>query len=173
MFEHHYSEQMNFTWQKLWQSQMRLWGLRKEAAKLQSLTFERLGETANFDLTDQSQTRYNLLNILTNNLNFSEFLEKYSSLLVETVKEASQNPTTESPFPDNKKDLLMEFDFKILQLDLFVLATTPDEVRSLAEQRQKSKETKDWTKADKIRSQIQDIGWQIDDYAWGWGVWKR
>jgi len=173
MFEHHYSEQMNFTWQKLWQSQMRLWGLRKEAAKLQSLTFERLGETANFDLTDQSQTRYNLLNILTDNLNFSEFLEKYSSLLVETVKEASQNPTTESPFPDNKKDLLMEFDFKILQLDLFVLATTPDEVRSLAEQRQKSKETKDWTKADKIRSQIQDIGWQIDDYAWGWGVWKR
>jgi cysteinyl-tRNA synthetase/uridine kinase/REP element-mobilizing transposase RayT len=34
LFEHHYTQQMDFTWEKLWQSQMRLWGIRKEAVKL-------------------------------------------------------------------------------------------------------------------------------------------
>ncbi len=177
MFEHHYSVQMDFTWQKLWQSQMRLWGLRKEAAKLcyydNKFYPSNSLETKNKDTFDNNlfqEKKVKFLEILTDNLNFPKFLEMYQELLSKTV------------FCLSEKNLLIETDYSLLKyfdqeyegiLNLKIFFGCGIDVQDLIEERLEFKEEKRFSESDKIRSQIQNLGYQIDDYPWGWGVWWR
>jgi len=43
----------------------------------------------------------------------------------------------------------------------------PAEVEKLVEKREKLREEKNWQEADKIRAQIQDLGWEIEDTIYG------
>lgn len=154
MMEHHYTEQMNFTWEKLWQSQMRLWGIRKEAAKS-------VIEGQKININEQ-QSYIKMLERLSNNLDISGFLEMYQALLIEVNQVVNQNDIR----------VLNYTDHNFLKLNIFPIETN-HEIVKLAELRQEAKEAKNYQKSDEIRSQIQALGYQIDDYANSWGVWWR
>ncbi len=156
LFEHHYSEQMNFTWEKLWQSQMRLWGLRKEAAKISSKFKVQSSKSSNFDSVG-------LLKHLTNNLDSPKFLEQYQNEIIEIAKKEN--------LEEAEAMELIKLDKDLLQLNLF--PEVPEGVTKLADKRVRAKQDKNYQKADEIRDQILGMGYQIDDYAWGYGVWKR
>ncbi|MDO8480257.1 MAG: cysteine--tRNA ligase, partial [Nanoarchaeota archaeon] len=49
----------------------------------------------------------------------------------------------------------------------------PQEIKELAEQRLEAKKQKDWKKADELRNQIKEKGWQIDDTSEGYLLKKR
>ena len=155
LFEHHYNQQLNFTWEKLWQSQMRLWGLRKEAAKIESFIYS--------DKIDRFE------GLLINNLNFAEFIEKYNQFVTDKV---NQTQVEKSIFYE-EIDLVADFDKHLLRLQLFFSYKDISEIINLGTKRQKAKLEKNYQKADEIRTEIQKLGWQIDDYPWGWGVWWR
>ncbi len=154
LMEHHYTDQMNFTWDKLWQSQMRLWGLRKEAAKLQDQnSIQSAHKSVNFE---------NLLSILANNLDIPNFLEKYHALLVQTAQ-------------TNQLDNIYTLDYldqNFLKLSLF-RPQTEAKILDLASIRQKFKAEKDYQKSDEVRAKIQEFGYQVDDYSVGCGLWWR
>jgi len=154
LMEHHYTEQMNFTWEKLWQSQMRLWGLRKEAAKI-NIKDEKI------DL--RSQSKFNLfIEILADNLDISRFLETYQSLLSDTAQ-----------VEDLVNSRILNFlDHNFLKLNIFSFGLESS-IIDLAESRKLAKDSKDYSKSDEIRSKIQALGCQIDDYSNGWGLWWR
>jgi len=173
-------ENIDFTWEKLWQSQMRLWGMRKEAAKFYSL-YQKVSATV--DMCDYSNSNLNekiseFMSLLNNNLNFSTFLELYNSYLLETNKNL-QNWPKDKVFFREIRHIFFDLDSQILNLNLLpqmqisCLNKIFQEVLLLSITRQEVKLTKNWAKADEIRSQIQKLGWQIDDYAWGFGVWWR
>jgi cysteinyl-tRNA synthetase len=162
LLEHHFTEQMNFTWEKLWDSQNRLWNLRKEAAKISS--WARLKPTE--EIIDDKQKQI-LLDYLLDNLNTPKFLEKFQMFLAETANGLLQTNTL------NPKNwgLLNMWENEFLKLNL--ISPITDQVYDLALQRQEAKTAKNWELADSIRSQIQDKGFQIDDYSWGFGLWQR
>lgn len=175
LFEHHYTVQMDFTWEKLWQSQMRLWGIRKEAAKIVGFFNSQTDENAQkmqekyFEELRFKEIQKKWLKILSKNLNFPDFLSEFTKeLLVVSNKVAKEQGIDWILF-----NLLILFDKDLLQLEVVAGELMLPELQNLAKKRQKFKETKNWTKADEIRSQIQKQGWQIDDYVWGFGLWWR
>ncbi|MEI6728247.1 MAG: hypothetical protein WCK98_01260 [bacterium] len=162
LLEHHFTEQMNFTWEKLWDSQNRLWNLRKEAAKISS--WVRLNSTE--QVVDDKQKQV-LLDYLLDNLNTPKFLEMFQMFLAETANGLLHNKTLH---PKNW-GLVNLWENEFLKLNL--LPENNQEIIEMAMQRQTFKEAKDWTTSDNFRSKIQQQGFQIDDYSWGWGVWVR
>jgi cysteinyl-tRNA synthetase len=190
MFEHHYSVQMDFTWEKLWQSQMRLWGLRKIAAKI---NFTQHGDYGKYIQTigEPNDKITPLIEFwmtdLVMNLNFSKFLSFYQEELENYAKQISLDNLNVDLL---KRYILCKFDSEILNLNLFSI-TAPnkiiqktglvkkekgqitDKIYNLAKERNYYKIDKIWTKADELRIKIQKTGFQIDDYHWGFGVWWR
>ncbi len=167
LFEHHYSQQLNFTWEKLWQSQMRLWGMRKEAAKIESFIYS--DKIDRFEGKDVSENKNIWIRLLINNLNFAEFIEKYNQFVTDKV---NQTQVEKSIFYE-EIDLVADFDKHLLRLQLFFSYKDISEIINLGTKRQKAKLEKNYQKADEMRTEIQKLGWQIDDYPWGWGVWWR
>jgi cysteinyl-tRNA synthetase len=168
MFEHHYSEQMNFTWEKLWQSQMRLWGIRKEVAKVHSYFLDFNPQNLQPENFDELKNEW--LQIIVNNLNFSEFLDLYQKTLLNL-----SNSIKDQKFNNTIYFLLSRFDKDLLQLKLWedVELSKKDQIWEIGKKRQAAKLDKDWQKADQLRSEIQNLGFQIDDYNWGFGLWWR
>jgi len=185
MFEHHYSVQMDFTWEKLWQSQMRLWGMRKEAAKMKGgLPLEPY---------EDYQKIEEWKDILVNDLDLPKFLESYQNYISESAKETIEiwDSLINNKFSEEERYLkirrMWELKYTCLRLDSDILnlkifhitpeigwgVSLPREIKDLAEERQEFKDQKNYQKADEIRTKIQKLGWQIDDYPWGWGVWWR
>lgn len=162
LMEHHFTEQMNFTWEKLWDSQNRLWNLRKEAAKISSWAKQNATE----QIIDEKQKQV-LLDYLLDNLNTAKFVEKFQTFLSETGSAVAQNKNL------NPKNwgLLNMWEREFLKLNL--IPEISSDVILLGAKRQQAKESKDWLAADSIRSSIQQVGFQIDDYSWGWGIWQR
>jgi cysteinyl-tRNA synthetase len=160
--EHHYSEQLNFTWEKMEQSQNRLWNLRKEMAKIQS--FAKLNNISETLETKQIQV---LLEPLLDNLDIPKFLEKFQAFLLDTTTEIQKNNNL------NPKNLaaLNYWESQFLQLNLN--PNIPTEILELGQQRLAAKADKDYPKSDQIRNEILASGYQIDDYSWGYGFWFR
>ena len=44
----------------------------------------------------------------------------------------------------------------------------PDDVRAMAEERLKARQSKDWKKSDELRDQLKTQGWQIEDTSGGY-----
>jgi cysteinyl-tRNA synthetase len=165
LHEHHYTTQLDFTWDKLTSSQTRLHNLRKEAAKISFFALQNQIETPNPN--HQEKQKNILLEPLLSNLNFPLFLEKYTDLLTET---ASTIATKNTLHPSNFATL-KHFENHILKLNLF--PQIPANIQALGAARAQAKLTKDYAQSDQIRAQIEAAGYQIDDYSWGYGIWAR
>ncbi len=163
LMEHHYTEQMNFTWEKLEASANRLNNLKKLTALVSSFAREQKIKPEN----EVSEKQKNiLLSYLLDNLNTPKFLEKYQNFLEDIVNEIQQKQTL------NSKNLtaLKFWENEFLNLDLF--PKIENEILELAEKRLEAKTNKDYPTADKYRSLILEKNWQVDDYKWGFGLWK-
>jgi cysteinyl-tRNA synthetase len=166
LLEHHYSEQLNFTWDKLEQSQNRLFNLRKEVAKIRSFA-----QSPNLEsLNDQKyeDLKHHWLDILCDDLNIPKFLDEYQEHLYATANRIQDQDIM--AIHDHK--ILSEFASKFLKLKLFEL-DLPTEILNIGENRWEAKKQKNYQEADKFRQEALYQGWQIDDYRWGWGVWWR
>ncbi|GAB4145969.1 MAG: hypothetical protein OHK0017_06170 [Patescibacteria group bacterium] len=186
LFEQNYREQLNFTWDKLNQSQSRLFNIRKEAAKIKSFVETELLEnklssgsmlihfiTEKVEQDETLQAEYSSLHqqwleIVTDNLNFSKLLEFYQSGLNELSNQIKELDGVSFSL----LKVLIDFDQELLKLRIFNFAVSQD-ILDLSEQRWKAKQEKEYNLADELRKKIDALGWQIDDYSWGWGVWWR
>jgi cysteinyl-tRNA synthetase/REP element-mobilizing transposase RayT len=168
LFEHHYSQQLNFTWEKLWQSQMRLWGMRKMGARIISHLLQSNTETSKESNKEDLNT---ILDTLLDNLNTPKTLEIVESCLNKFLIDIE----TKSKLRISDIYDLEKIVKDVLGLDLFNFTCHGNDflIFNLPSKRQEFKEQKNYQKADEIRTEIQKLGWQIDDYPWGWGVWWR
>jgi len=75
----------------------------------------------------------------------------------------------------DKKTTLLDFD-QVLGLNLNKIKAEklviPDEIKKIAEERQKAREHKDWIKADELRKKIEKKGFQINDNDQGYELRK-
>ena len=71
--------------------------------------------------------------------------------------------------PDEKRGLLEDWD-RVLQLDLTRAAAEPEvpsEVAELAARRDAARADRDWPTSDRIRAEIEALGWLTEDTAQG------
>ena len=159
LMEHHYSEQLNFTWEKLEQSQSRLYNLRKLAA---AVCFG----GPDFELEGSSLDIAKYIKPLLNDLNTPLFIQKFQELLTESCDMTQRNVITL-----DKIAAIYYLDKNFTRLSLW--PEIPEEVKMKAEARWEFKNQKDYAKADECRDDLLEMGWVVDDYATYWAVWKK
>jgi cysteinyl-tRNA synthetase len=165
LMEHHYTQQLDFTWEKLAQSQARLYGLRKDIARIVSFAHEKNIEII-IDRTQITHSVELLLKPLQENLNIPKFLEKYQNLVGDVLGEILQKNTLH---PKNLMTILY-FENELLNFDLN--PEIPLEITELAALRAAAKQEKNFAKSDEIRNQLLEKGWNIDDNSWGYSLWS-
>jgi len=165
LMEHHYSEQLNFTWEKLEQSQTRLNNLKKDVAAIRFFA-EHKADGVTGEKTVSEKQKQALLNYLLDNLNTPKFVEKFQEVVTQTVSEMNKSGSLNA----RNVAAIELWEREFLQLDL--LPTIPEDVLNLAQKRAVAKQEKNWAVADTLRNEAKQAGYQIDDYVWGWGVWK-
>jgi cysteinyl-tRNA synthetase len=166
LLENHYTNQMDFTFDKLTQAQARLHGLRKEMAKIISFK-QNFGFTEELDNEILKLDQQPFLAILADNLNTPKFIEAYQ----QKVLEISNNIKSNEIMTENDYQLLYSLHNDLLQVNLF--KSPSREIRILADLRWKAKAAKDWQLSDEFRAKIEAQGWAVDDYVWGYGLWVR
>ena len=166
LLENHFTNQMDFTFDKLTQSQARLHGLRKEIAKIISFK-QNFGFTEELDTEMLGLDQRPFLEILADNLNTPKFIDAYQQKVLEISNNIKQNEI----MTENDYQLLYTLHNEILQVDLF--KSPAREIRVLADLRWKAKAVKDWKLSDEFRAKIEALGWTVDDYTWGYGLWVR
>ncbi len=162
MFEHHYTTQLDFTFDKLAQSQARLFGLRKEVAKIVSFQ-QNFGFTLDFDMEITAEIKAPFMQILADSLNTPKFVDMYQAKILEV-----SNGLAKDELDENDYQTIVEL-HQILKLDLWKYS--PEKIKKLSLQRWEAKQDKDWAKADELRLEIESRGWMVDDYKWGYGLW--
>lgn len=181
LMETKYDEKLDFTWEKMAQSQARLYNLRKESGKILGLIENSVQGDVEIYADDLQQDidYQKLIGYLAENLNTPKFVEEYQTLLVETAKNIQnkiQQNGVLSSIEDKelfiKSTVLGYLENNVLQLDMF---TVPDEhVFELADDRLEAKNDKNWQKADEIRQHILSHGWQVDDLGGDkYSIWKK
>jgi cysteinyl-tRNA synthetase len=164
LLEHHYTNPMDFTWGKLDQAQARLFNLRKECAKLQS-----------FEITQNSDTIIELeklvvedfmLEPLINNLDIPLFLDRFTTRLTKLINIVASDKTLDL----NEYRQLLKLDKEFLKLNLF--PAIPGEINQLGIERWNAKKDSNYKLSDELRAKVLSQGYQIDDYSWGFGIWK-
>ena len=89
---------------------------------------------------------------MDDDLNTSQALASIYSLIRDAKKRGE----------DTSEDIL-EVDEKILGLDLDREEIIPKNVQKLANEREKARKEKNWAESDKIRDEIQKLGYIVED----------
>jgi cysteinyl-tRNA synthetase len=90
-------------------------------------------------------------------------LEKFSELVKSTISGNEIN--------QDKLNEIVFWEREFLQLGL--LPEIPAEITDLGTERMQAKRERDFQKSDELRDEITKKGYQIDDYPWGYGIWKK
>ncbi len=155
----HYRSEMNFTWDSLEGTQKAYVKLVKVVADLQE---KAEGNSTSGEATqEEAQFRQAFYEHLENDLSTSEAV----TVVWEVVKSGLPQAV--------KLELLYEFD-QILGLDLenahthlketeLPVDSYPAEIQTLLDERQTARSSKDWQRADELRSQIEELGYQVVD----------
>lgn len=138
----HYSTLLNFTWEALTGAETALKRLREKVS--------RLPDGGNVIETEFS-------NFINDDLN----TPKAIALIHDILKD-------ESIQPGDKKATILDMDQVLgLDLDNFTFKEITDEVKSLIKERDLARDMKDFAKSDEIRSQIENLGFQVNDTSEG------
>jgi cysteinyl-tRNA synthetase len=167
LFEHHYLQDLNFTVQKLVQSQTHLYNLRKNVAKIQS--FVSNNQFNESSASSDKHLKTELLEVGLNNLNYPKMLELFAELILKQ----SDNITRNNQVNIEIVNTLKEFDLKFFKLELFIQEIIPKSILEKAELRWQKRLAKEWAICDTLRLELSKEGWQTDDYKWGFGIWKN
>ena len=157
----HYRQGMNFTWEALRGAQTAYQKLinlvnqwRADGEK--TISPEKVSKADNFRDKQVCFWRNKFQEKLSDDLNTPEAL----AVVWEMVK-------SDIPIYD-KLDLLLDFD-RVLGLDLervsreSKVSRVPRGVKELVNKREELRKQGDWEQADKLRKQIEKLGWKIDD----------
>jgi len=142
----HYQSKINFTWE----------GLKAAKTGLNNLkqNIERLKELPNINDKEIETTKILFYEAVYDNINTPIAL----SVLQELISKANSSQAG----GDKLIDLINKFD-EVLALDLDNNIDIPAEIKALAEKRATAKKAGDFASADKLRSQIFEQGYQIED----------
>ena len=187
--EHSYQEQINFTWDKLAQSENRLFSIYKLAACIESLNSVEIS-TELQDIENKINPRYFVHNeseisnesnpvvefndeleskfetILLNQLNTREALELFQKILTDTVTNI-----TKGEIDQKTVNSLFRIDSTIFKLNIFQPISQIN--HNLLLNRQEAKNNKNYQLSDEIRDELIANGYVVDDYKWGSGLWKK
>ncbi len=139
----HYRKALSFSWEALESAQK---GLNNLYSDIQSL-----GKVKGI-LNPKYKEK--LINSINDDLNMPRVL----ALVSEVLKSDLENK--------DKLTTILEFD-KVLGLNFKNIKkekiNIPDNIKNLAEQRQKARVEKNWTESDRLRNEINKAGWDIED----------
>jgi cysteinyl-tRNA synthetase len=164
LLEHHYTNPMDFTWGKLDQAQARLFNLRKECAKLQSFEISQNTDTV-IELETLVVEDF-MLEPLINNLDIPLFLDRFTTRLTKLINIVASDKILDL----NEYRQLLKLDKEFLKLNLF--PNIPVEINQLGIERWNAKKDSNYKLSDELRANALSQGYQIDDYSWGFGIWK-
>lgn len=148
----HYRRQLNFTWEALQSAQTALLKLRGIYR----------GLTEAEERTMLSQEKLDKLQLYNQNFKFklSDDLDFPGALAVVWEVAKSNIPSRD------KAELLTEFDQVLgLQLATSSVQAMSLEVADLLAKREQLRKDKRWEEADKVREQIEKLGWKVNDKA--------
>ena len=156
----HYRQQLNFTWESLEAAQN---AYTKLIPELAGLTEGRLPDSSRSLPSVPTSWLNKFENALSDDLNTPQAL----AVLWEMFKDTSLSPA-------DKLATALEFD-KVLGLSFGDRVTKlkteqtdiPDQVRQLAEEREQARKAGDFTKADRLRKQIDEMGYAVSDSSSG------
>jgi cysteinyl-tRNA synthetase len=139
----HYRKPLSFSWEALESAQRGLNNLYNDIYSLG----EKKGKI-NLEFKNK------LLNSTNDDLNIPQILAVLQEVLKSNLKK------------EDKLTTILEFD-KVLGLNLKSVKkekiNIPAEIKNLAEQRLNARQEKNWTESDKIRDEINKLGWEIED----------
>ena len=149
----HYRSRLNFTWQALKSAQNSLENLYEKIRELKSniTTSQRTPKSNYSQLAKNYQKRF--LEFINDDLNIPKAL----ALMWKLVKDKKISPK-------EKYQLLIDFD-RVFGLNLKKVKKIkiPKKVKDLVKLREKHRKAKDFKKADKIRKEIEKLGFKIED----------
>ncbi len=139
----HYRKPLNFSWE----------ALQSAANALKNLYNDILGLGKKFGKLDL-EFKKEFQQAINDDLNAPQILALISKVLKSNLK------------TEDKRATILEFD-QILGLNLKNIKkekiNIPNNVKILAEQRQKARQEKNWAESDKLRDEINKLGWDIED----------
>lgn len=139
----HYRDPLNFTDESIKAADTALKNLRNDIKELKSFSSESGSDNINKSFIDA----------MNDDLNTSQALASIYSF----IKDAKKKKTGEIV------KFILEVDKEILRLDLDREEVIPENVKKLAEAREKAREDKNWVESDKIRSEIEKLGYTVED----------
>lgn len=151
-----YSSQIQFSWEALKGSET---ALNKIHTKLEEFK--------------ENSSESNEKNLIEAREKFTKFINddldtpRALALIWEIIKDNNISPL-------DKKTLILDFD-KILGLDLDKknTVTFPKEIEELIEKRNKARENKDWETSDKLRKDIENMGFEVKDTTEDTKIYKK
>ncbi|MCF6276609.1 MAG: cysteine--tRNA ligase [Candidatus Magasanikbacteria bacterium] len=140
LLQAHYRKQLNFSWEALEAAQNGLEKLQKAVTNLGEPT-----EVCN-DCVNK------FLNIINDDLNTPQAL----ALVWELLKSDSANGV--------KKATILKFD-KVLGLGLenIKIEEIPTNIKEISQKREQARKEKNWEESDKLRKQIEELGFSVED----------
>lgn len=147
----HYRSKQNFTWEALNASQT---ALDKLYNFINQKTKDNVAQGFSPDIIKNYKNKF--IEFISDDFNIPQAL----ALVWDLIKDDKLDYKT-------KKDLILNFD-KVLGLNLKhppkeKEIKIPDEIKKLAEARQKARDNKDWDEADALRNQIEKKGFSVED----------
>ncbi len=142
----HYRKQLNFTWEALKSAQ-------QSRLKLMALIPAQLKKKKRSDQAKEYKKEF--MQALADDLNLPQAL----AIFWRAVKD---------PYlVEQEKKWLVEEADQVLGLDLLTKTEIPEKVEKLVLKREKLRQNEEWEQADKIRKQIEDLGYQVEDTSAG------
>jgi cysteinyl-tRNA synthetase len=158
--ENHYQNTLDFTWDKLQQSQNRLYNIRKNITKILTLTQilpSQIDTNKEFDLV--------LSEKVGDNLQFFEVLNLIQSEILEILTKATKN----EEFDYTRLNSIYKIEKTLLNLQLFISDFNSNlnyhEALKLVNARLEAKKEKNYSKSDEIRQEIEKLQFKIEDYS--------
>lgn len=162
-----YRDPLNFKDEGLTAADITLKNLRNNMVKLKSIS-----NGINEEKVDIEEVKIQIKKSMDNDLNTAQILDSIFRLLnrVNTLINAKSMTQRDA---ERTFEFLLDLDEKILGLDLAREDIIPPNVLKLADDREKARKEKDFEKSDKIRVQIEKLGFLVEDTEKGPQVRKK
>lgn len=142
----HYHKQLNFTWEALKNA-------RQSRLRLQSLVPFKIEQEKESEQVKEIKKEF--MQVLEDDFNVPQAL----AVFWQAIKDQEITP-------EEKKWLTREVD-QVLGLDLLVGVEVPAKVKNLVDKREQLRQEGKWQQADKVRKEIEDLGYKVEDTSVG------
>lgn len=159
----HYRSKQNFTWEALKAAQEAYNKLKDYTLSLKSQILQKIRTSLSSEKLDQ----------------LDEFRQRFSHFISDDFQIPQALAVTweliKSNIPSSDKlDLLLQFDQVFgLRLNQVMTDKIPDQITKLVKEREEVRKKGDFTKSDKLRMQIESLGYIVEDKPQGYNIKKR